>query len=84
MGAMSFSLPPLAAQQWHRLVGRTGVLNVMGAYSTVTAWLNTGKISNASDGVMALSGTSNETINLSAYPLLNLAPGPPARPTAAR
>ena len=58
------------------LVDGPGVLNVTGAYSSVTAWLNTGKISTASDGVMALAGTSNENINLSAYPELNLGAGP--------
>jgi autotransporter-associated beta strand protein len=48
----------------------------MGAYSTVTGWLNSGKISTASDGVMALSGTSNETINMTGYNELNLGAGP--------
>ena len=44
------------------LLNAPGALNVTGAYSTVTGWLNSGKISAASTGVLALAGTSIETI----------------------
>ncbi len=58
------------------LVDGPGILNVMGAYSTVTGWLSSGKISTASDGILALAGTSNETINMTGYNELNLGAGP--------
>jgi autotransporter-associated beta strand protein len=49
------------------LLDGPGVLDVTGAYSTVTSWLTSGKLSAASVGILALSGTSNESINLTGY-----------------
>jgi uncharacterized protein (TIGR03790 family) len=49
------------------LLGSSGALNVAGAYSTVTGWLNSGVIDPASTGVLALGGTTNENINLENY-----------------
>ena len=49
------------------LLGSSGALNITGAYSTVTGWLNSGTIDPASTGVLALTGTSNENINMSGY-----------------
>jgi autotransporter-associated beta strand protein/parallel beta-helix repeat protein len=46
------------------LVQSGGALNVGGAYSTVTAWLNAGAIAPASAGAVALISGSNENINL--------------------
>ena len=49
------------------LINKPGALNVAGAYSTVTGWLNSGMIDPASTGVLALTGTSNENISMSGY-----------------
>ena len=38
----------------------------------MTGWLNGGKINTASNGGLALIGTSNESINMAGYPLLSL------------
>jgi autotransporter-associated beta strand protein len=46
------------------LIQSGGAVNVSGAYSTVTAWLNAGVIAPASAGALALTGNSNENINL--------------------
>ncbi len=54
------------------LLGSSGALNVAGAYSTVTGWLNSGSIDPTSVGVLALTGTSNENINLAGYGGLKL------------
>ncbi len=46
------------------LIQSGGALDVSGAYSTVTAWLNAGAIAPASAGALALTSISNENINL--------------------
>lgn len=46
------------------LVNAGGSLLMDGAYSTVTDWLNSGRIANTSSGTLALSGNSTETIDL--------------------
>ncbi|MGO9111564.1 MAG: autotransporter-associated beta strand repeat-containing protein [Thermoguttaceae bacterium] len=48
-------------------INAPGALDVTGAYSTVTGWLSSGKINVGSTGALALSGMSNETINMGAY-----------------
>ena len=49
-------------------------MDVLGAFSTVTAWLNSGKISTSSNGALALAliGSSNENINMGSYSQLSL------------
>jgi len=59
------------------LISQGGALNASGAYSTITGWLNSGRINTASNGAVALAlgSTSNETINMSSpvsYPQLSL------------
>jgi autotransporter-associated beta strand protein/parallel beta-helix repeat protein len=46
------------------LIQSGGALDVSGAYSSVTAWLNSNAIHTASAGALALTGNSNENINL--------------------
>ncbi|MGA2063424.1 MAG: autotransporter-associated beta strand repeat-containing protein [Thermoguttaceae bacterium] len=46
------------------LIQSGGALDVSGAYSSVTAWLNSNAIQAASAGALALTGNSNENINL--------------------
>jgi autotransporter-associated beta strand protein len=46
------------------LIQSGGALDVSGAYSSVTAWLNSNAIHTASGGALALTGNSNENINL--------------------
>ncbi len=53
-------------------VNASGAVNVSGAYSTVSGWLFSTKISAASNGALALIGTSNESINMAGYPQLSL------------
>ena len=45
---------------------------VTGAYSTVTNWLNSGKIATASAGALALTGTDSEAISMGSYASLSL------------
>jgi autotransporter-associated beta strand protein len=46
------------------LLDTPGALNVGGAYSTATGWLNSGAINVNSTGAVAISGTSNESIDM--------------------
>jgi autotransporter-associated beta strand protein len=59
------------------LITGSGALNVSGAYSNVTGWLNSGKINAASNGALALTATSNESINMAGYPQLALGAASP-------
>jgi autotransporter-associated beta strand protein len=54
------------------LLNKPGALNVAGAFSTVTEWLNSGKIDSNSTGVLALTGSSNESINMGGYGSLSI------------
>ena len=54
------------------LLTQSGALNVSGAYATVTGWLGSGKISPATSGILALTGASNENINMGGYATLGL------------
>ena len=47
------------------LINAGGVLDVSGPYTTVAGWLGSGVISPSSSGILALSGSDNETLNLS-------------------
>ena len=49
-----------------------GAVNVSGAFSTVTGWLNSTKVSTASNGALALVGTSSESITMGSYSQLSL------------
>jgi autotransporter-associated beta strand protein len=71
-GNVLFRTPSALPASGSILVDGPGVLNVTGAYSTVAAWLSSGKVSTASDGLLALTGLSNQSISLSAYPELGL------------
>ena len=46
--------------------------NASDAYNTVTAWLGSGKIASSSNGAIAISADSSESINMSAYSTLSL------------
>ena len=61
------------------LINQAGAVNVSGAFSTVTGWLNSGRISTASSGALALAlaTTNNETINMAGYPQLSLGAASP-------
>ena len=48
-----------------------------GAYTTVTGWLGSNQINVNSTGALAISGTSNETINMGAYANLSLGAAAP-------
>ena len=52
--------------------GAAVALAQAGTYSTVTGWLNSGKIASASAGALALIGNDSETINMSGYASLSL------------
>ena len=58
----SFSAAPVGANSIGIL--SPGAVNVGGAYTTVMGWLNSGLINPASNGAIALTGVSNETINM--------------------
>ena len=55
-----------------------GALSATGAFLTVSEWLNSGRISIASTGAIALTTDSFEDINFSAYPNLMLGASAPA------
>ena len=54
------------------LISGPGAVNVGGAYPTVMGWLNSNRINPASTGVLALSGSSSETIGMAGYNSLSL------------
>jgi autotransporter-associated beta strand protein len=49
-----------------------GSLNTGGAYADIQTWLNSGNISTASTGAIALTANSNENINFTGYNSLSL------------
>jgi autotransporter-associated beta strand protein len=59
------------------LIGSSGAVNVTGAYSNVSGWLGSGKISPTSSGALALTAASNENINMAGYPKLSLGAASP-------
>ena len=50
----------------------SGALLSAGAYTTVTQWLGSNKISTTSSGAIALTANSAEAINMASYPILSL------------
>ena len=49
-----------------------GALAATGAYSTVTGWLQSSKIATSSNGAIALTANSSETVNMAGYNWLSL------------
>ena len=54
------------------LISAQAALNVTGAYTTVAAWLSSGRISTASTGALALVANNSEAISMGSYAGLSL------------
>ena len=54
------------------LINSPGAVNVGGPYPTVMGWLNSNLVNPASTGILALAGSSNESVSMAGYSGLSL------------
>ena len=71
-GNLAYASLSAASTNSNIAINSPGAVNVGGAYATVSGWLGSNLINPASTGALALTGSSNETINMAGYSALSL------------